>query len=563
MIIARSAFVRAAVLTALVAASAGAQQTLGRGEKPGPRFMVPLLRSTERGLSVDAADAIRERMMSDFRMRDLWIVPTSDISGALEQSGYPTNEALNATDTRSLAGVTRADEYVEGTVTKTATGYRIDATLKLVRPDVMVQPLPAIEAPKLDKAAERLSEEIARARKQIEPARKCMMQLTQRTYAVGLREAQAGIKAYAPATMPRLCILEIDNAQKAPPDSIISHAEALLGIDPYNRRALALVADAYHAVGKQDRYIATLLTLLEADSTNLRLVQTVVTSLAAAGQPEKARTLIDAAVRRNPTEAGLKVLQWRVHLAVRDFASAARIGEDVAANDSASADSTFVASLVGAHIAAGDTAGARRALTRGTARFPRNTRLLLMLAQLQRQQGDVAQSVATLDRVVGIDPNIDGVWLQLARGQVEINAPADSIFYSLRRAKAAGDSASIVAGVAVSVANSILRRGSAERSIDLVRQAISVASWADSTAESDNAKFVTGLAYVSLGQMLLPPTRESPTCEDTREAVRVLTQAAILVPRGGRPFPQQTAQAMQALQALAPYADRVQRSTCR
>src|SRR5688572_24478396 len=64
------------------------QQTLQRGQTPGPRFMVPVLSSSERGLGAQLADQIRERMGGDFMMRSLWIIPKTDIDNALEQSGY-------------------------------------------------------------------------------------------------------------------------------------------------------------------------------------------------------------------------------------------------------------------------------------------------------------------------------------------------------------------------------------------------------------------------------------------------------------------------------------------
>ncbi|MFN8667641.1 MAG: hypothetical protein U0164_10730, partial [Gemmatimonadaceae bacterium] len=68
------------------------QQTLQRGQTPGPRFMVPVLRSNERALGAQVADQLRERMGGDFMMRTLWIIPKSDIDNALEQSGYSKTE---------------------------------------------------------------------------------------------------------------------------------------------------------------------------------------------------------------------------------------------------------------------------------------------------------------------------------------------------------------------------------------------------------------------------------------------------------------------------------------
>ena len=44
-------------------------QTLQRGQTAGPRFMVPTFRSSERGLGLQAAEAVRERMGQDFQLK--------------------------------------------------------------------------------------------------------------------------------------------------------------------------------------------------------------------------------------------------------------------------------------------------------------------------------------------------------------------------------------------------------------------------------------------------------------------------------------------------------------
>ena len=78
-------------------------QTLQRGQTAGPRFMVPTFRSSERGLGLQAAEAVRERMGQDFQLKTLWIVPKSDIMTTLVNSGYSTTEALSSNDARALA----------------------------------------------------------------------------------------------------------------------------------------------------------------------------------------------------------------------------------------------------------------------------------------------------------------------------------------------------------------------------------------------------------------------------------------------------------------------------
>jgi hypothetical protein len=221
------------------------QQTLQRGQTPGPRFMVPVLRSSERNLGAQLADQLRERLGGDFMMRTLWIIPKSDIDNALEQSGYSKTEPLNSNDARQLANLIRAEEYVEGTITKTDAGYEFDGQLLLVRGEGMVQPLPKVAAAKTGDIAKAVSKSIEDARKPLDDIKKCTLNARQSKYSEAIADAQKGLKDYPNSVMSRVCILEIANAQKWGADSIIKYAEDVVRLHPQNRRALALVSDAY------------------------------------------------------------------------------------------------------------------------------------------------------------------------------------------------------------------------------------------------------------------------------------------------------------------------------
>jgi tetratricopeptide (TPR) repeat protein len=543
--------------------SLGAQQTLRRGETAGPRFMVPILRSTEPNLGVQAAEAIRDKMAGDIPLKNLWVIPKSDIVNTLEASGYSVRDALNANDTRALATLLRAEEFVEGTVSKTPTGFRIDANIQLVRGDGMVQPLPPVEAPKLDKAADKLSDEIQEARKQVEPAGKCMLMQRQQKYGEATKAAGEALKAYPRSTMARVCLLEIYNGQKLGADSIIKEAEEVLAIHPQNKRALALVADAYNEKHLDDKYIQALTTLLAADPTNIRLQQTVVNALGAAKKPELAKPIIDEAVKQNPGDPSLIRLQYQVYLALKDYKGAATVGEEMVKTDTAAADTAFFARLSGAYLLAGDTAKAAEAVARGVAKFPKNTNLVLTLAQLQRQSGQVQQSIETLHKLLAIDPKADGVWLQIARAQMDMNAPTDSILASLSHAKAAGDSLSTVGVYALGLGQNLYKKANASKAVPDYQEAIHVLAMADSLAPSPQAKFLMGATNLSMGNALLQEASKEKSCEMAKQAQAALTDAQIQLPEGGKFNPQAAQQALGQLTTLSEYPPKMIKAYCK
>jgi tetratricopeptide (TPR) repeat protein len=541
----------------------GAQQTLRRGETAGPRFMVPIFRSTEPNLGVQTAEAIRDKMSSDIPLKNLWVIPKSDIVNTLEASGYSVRDALNANDTKALATLLRAEEYVEGTVTKTPAGYRIDANIQLVRGDGMVQPLPSVEAPKLDKAADKLADAIEDARKQVEPAQKCMLMQRQQKYGEALKAAQEAIKDYPKSTMARVCVLEIYNSQKLGADSIIKEAEEVLAIHPNNRRALALAADAYNEKHLDDKYIQALTTLLAADPTNIRLQQTVVNALGAAKKPELAKPIIDEAVKQNPGDPSLIRLQYQVYLALKDYKGAAAVGEEMIKTDTAAADTSFFARLSGAYLLAGDTTKAAEAVARGVAKFPKNSGLVLTLAQLQRQRGQLQQSIETLKKALAIDPKTDGAWLQIARTQMDMNAPTDSIIYSLNQAKAAGDSASAVGTYALAVGQTLYKKGVASKQVADYQEAIRVLAFADSLAPRPEAKFLMGATNLSMGNALLQQASQEKSCDLAKQAQAALTDAQIQLPEGGKFNPQAAQQALGQLATLAEYPPKMIKAYCK
>jgi predicted Zn-dependent protease len=352
-------------------------------------------------------------------------------------------------------------------------------------------------------------------------------------------------------------------AQSLGADSTIRAAQAVTAIHPQNPRALALVADAYREKGMVNEYVATLMTLQAVDPTNLRIRRTVIEALVAAARTSDAKKLIDEAVQQMPGDPTLNELRWRVYLADKDYAGAARIGEEILATDTATASEAFFDRLTGVYLIIGDTSRAEATAARGVGRFPRNANLRVAHAQTLRMLGRSPQWAAQLDSATRLDPNIDRIWLQLARALLETNAPTDSVIYALRRAAAAGDSASAVGAYGVSVGNTLYRRAVASRKIDDFKIAIGVLSWADSLSSNDTAKFLVGVSHLNVAQLLLQPAEGSVTCAAAQEAATAVNEALILVPRGARAFPEPAAQAMRSLGVLSPAADQAKRTHCR
>ncbi|MBV6521492.1 MAG: Beta-barrel assembly-enhancing protease [Gemmatimonadaceae bacterium] len=544
----------------------GAQQQapLQRGQTPGPRFLVPILRSAEAGLGKEAGEMVRERMGDQFMLRTLWIIPKSDIENTLVASGYSQTEALNANDLKALAQLLRAEEYMDATVTKVASGYQADAYHLLVRGDGMVQPLPRLTGEKLNDIAKAAASEIEKSRKQLAGSASCMLNWRQNKFDEAAKDIERSLKDYPNSVFARVCALEIANTKKASPDSIIKLSEDILKIHPQNRRALTLVADAYNAAKMEDKYITTLTTLLAADPTNTRLQETVVNALGAAGKPEIAKPIIDEAVKQNPGDPSLIRLQWTVYRAMKDWRGAAQIGEELVKTDTAFADTTFWQRQIAAYVADSNTAKAFESASRAVAKFPQNTELLMTQGQLARQAGQGPVALEAFNKVIAIDPKHPGVNLQIAQIYSEQDK-TEEMLSALRAAVAAGDDAKIAGGMALTKGNALFKAFSqGSKSQADGDAALRVLAAADSISPSETAKFLMGATEVTISQTILTQdAAPNKNCDALKKAQVYLGNAQIHVPAGGRAFPDQAKQLMDGLGQLNAYAEQLGKAICK
>src|SRR6267143_104947 len=187
-------FAMVAVLTAAGASSAAAQS-----RATGERVMIPTLQSADKELGGQAAEAIRNQLQKQTNVRDLVVVPKADIVNSLINSGYSPTEALAPGDAKALATLVRAPQYVEGTVSKTPLGYKIDSRLIISRDMTRGQILPTAQSGKLEDAASQVAKSIQTARRQLAGEETCHNAVAQGQYQVGIAAARAAMAGSASA----------------------------------------------------------------------------------------------------------------------------------------------------------------------------------------------------------------------------------------------------------------------------------------------------------------------------------------------------------------------------
>lgn len=554
----RAAFALAAVCSAVFASDSSAQR---RPAEPPPKIMIGTFSSADKDLGIQAAEAIRSRITRDVDVKRLTVIPKADINTTLTASGYSTTEALAANDAKALANLLRADEYMEGTVSRTPTGVKIDARLILARDNSLQQPLPAAEAAKLDQAAQMVARSYTQAREQLASERSCYTLFREGKFAEAEAAARAGLAKYPNGTVVGVCLGNALQEQKKT-DSVLAVAERIRAVDPRNTSALRWAADIYQTRGDSERATQALTGLMAADPGNDRLVEQVVNQLAGSGKASMAVPIIMDAVKRNPGDPKTLRTAWLVLLAAKDFTQANQIGAELIQADTAAADADYYIRTAAAYDALNQSAQAAEVLGRGIVKYPRNASLLLIQANALSKSGQNAQALTAARRAISIDQKVEGGYTQLALIYGAMNQP-DSVISVIQLASNNGGDKSTLAKVALQQGNNAYKSGNASKNRAELQRAVRFLKLSDQLEASTNAKFLLGVSAFTIGQSAITDAQTSKNCVLARLAKESFATAQENVPAGLTDFAEAAKQVLTAIPQYTPAADEMVKRYCK
>jgi tetratricopeptide (TPR) repeat protein len=527
------------------------------------RVMVAVFRSAEKGLGVQAADAVRSRMTSDFPFKQVYVLPKQDLTATLEASGFPTTEALEPHDQKALASLLRADEYVTGSATKSESGVRLEAALVLARDNSLVQPLGVFEGKNFSEAAKAMAAELKEARKQLDAEKRCIAAARQQKWDEAIAAAKEGVAAYPKATLARICWANVLVSREASAAEKLAVAQEITKIDPKSKPGLEILADAYQAAGQSDSVVVTLTRLLATDPKNPRLQKTVVEALAQVANPAAARPVVDEAVQANPGDSELLRLRWIILLATKDYAAAHAQGKELIALDTSFADTTYFIRTSRAYQADSQYQKAAETAAQGLAKFPNQPSLVYDQIVSLRSAGQNQQALEALDKAVANKvPVENGTLIRI----LTLKDLGQDIVPAIKDAIAAGDTSSLLRGQLLGAAQEASRKAGASKSEDDFKVAVDQLKYAESVATPDikaQAQFLLGATYVQYGYAKVQAAAAAKDCAGAKAAKDMFVEAQILLPRGGSFSPDVTRQLMGQVAQLDPYADQVIKAFCK
>jgi tetratricopeptide (TPR) repeat protein len=553
-----------ALMAGATSTSTAQQSPLRPGQSPGPRFVMSALQGLGDGprLGFQVANAVRERIASDYDMRALWVVPESTITEYLIKAGYPAEQTLSSAETRQLASDFRAEEVLKGIVRKTPTGYQVQAAWSLSGRDDMVQPLPAVEATKISDVAKLVAREFQAARKQVESVQRCVNLARARNYAGALAEAHKAIEAYPQSVLGRVCIANIYDQQKLGPDSMLRISSEILSIHPENARALAFAADAYQTKGLIDDQIRMLTRLVVAEPSNRHARLALVNRLASLKDWDAAGPLIDSTVQLFPTDVEAVTTQWRIQLATKQWRRALDTGRRLVSLDTSLATHDLYIRMIGAAEGAQDLPLALDLATEAVGRFPTDDELVVLRVQYLRRNGQLRQALAVVNSLVARNPRVPNAWVQKALVEADLGLGPDTLLATLTRGLENGEVRTSVAQFARSLGQAASKDTVAANRLSSPRAAIRFFRLADSAQATDTTALLLGNEDVTLARNLATEPPAAKRCELAKELTDVTADAQIVLPRAGRGFGDTVATLLRLADQLGTYGAQLMKATC-
>lgn len=526
------------------------------------RVMVAVFRSGDKGLGVQAADAVRSRMTSEFPFKQVYVLPKQDITATLEASGFPVTEALEPHDQKALATLLRADEYVTGVVTKSPEGVSVEANLVLARDNALVQPLGTYTAKNVGEASSLIAKELKEARKQLEFEQKCTNTGRQGQFDAAIAAAKEGVAAYPKATLARICWVNVLISQKAGAAQRLEVAKEITAVDPKSRPGLAVMAQAYKELDQRDSAVVTLTKLLATDPKNPRLQKDVVDELMTAN-PKVARPVIDQAVEANPGDPDLLRTRWIILLSQGDFKAAFAQGEELVKLDTSFADTTYFIRTARAYTTDSQPKLGAEFAAKGLAKFPNQPSLVYEQIISLQKSGQLQLALEALDKAEGAKVAVDN---SAALRVTLLKDLGKDVLPAIKSAIAAGDTTQNIRVLALQAGNDAYRKAAASKTMEDFAVAVDVLKYADSVVPANlkpQAQFLLGATYTSFGAIKLKAAQDGKTCAPAKEAKDMFVEAQILLPRGGSFSPDAMRQLMGQVMQYDPYADQIIKAFCK
>jgi tetratricopeptide (TPR) repeat protein len=501
-------------------------------------------------------DLVRDAVAKLVDKRATLVIDDYDIRDKMFRAGFNPDTTYTEEEIFAIGRVLRADEYVEGLITRDKDKWRLSGTLVLMRDKRMRQPIPAVASASLEDAAAAMGKNINAALGQLVYQRRCENALRDGKGAQGVAYAREAIAQYPNALLARICLgwgLRQTGASDA---DILKVADEVLAMDPRSFHGLESAALSLDSLHRRDAAADMWLRLAETDTTNLELAHRAINSMMFGGSAKRAEPFVLKVADTYRDNLSFVQQKWRVTFETKNWPKALEAGEAMLARDSvARRDSTFWLRLATVYRASGKPFKAIETLASAVSNFPKDARLYSLYTQYVKQEADtvlprglqlfpqsadlqalnakelrtrgkLAEAVEASKKAMELDSTMSQGELMVAQLEYELGRP-DSSLSALRRALGKGEDSSVVAQFALSKGNTLYRAANGTHQSNDFALALRFLALSDSVKPTTQSTFLIGATALGLAQAALT---EAPKLTDKTEQCRLAKLSAEMVP---------------------------------
>jgi tetratricopeptide (TPR) repeat protein len=461
-----------------------------------------------------------------------------------------------------LARRMRADEVIVGTVISPPNGrgtVEVRAELRVTRDWRLRQPLPLVRAANPAAAGDTLAREIARARTQLTPHRRCENAARGVNFAAAVRHGEEGVLAYPRSVLARTCLLMALRFVNASADSVVRVAEDILAVDTVNIVAAVIRAAGLTSLERPAPAALAWARVLELRPDSLDLALTGVETMMRLQKPQLALEWTRKLIAIHAGELRLRRLLFRANIALSQWKDAAALGDSLdVADQEFRDDSTYATRHIEALRLIGDTLAAlsksarvvrqhpgdlvlylqyvklingeaATALPRGLALFPEASELRVLQARAAVSGGRRREAIDALGAAVSSDPTLVNGFLQMAELWFEEGQP-DSALAAIGRVPR-GTSNDLLRAYAISRGRQTIRTANDSTPSEW-RRAISLFSLADTLDSQDDTRSLIAASTLQLARSELLAAIRTKTCPESQRSDQALLVTAAVLERG-------------------------------
>ena len=503
-----------------------------------------------------AGDAVRGHIQKLVDKRATEVIDDYEIRDRMFRAGFNPDSTYTVDMIYSIGRSLRADEYIEGLVERDAKGFRLSATLVLMRDKKLREPLPSTTGATLEEAAIAMAKNLNAALVETVYLRRCENSLRELKGAQAIASSREALAQYPRAVLARVCLAWGLRQTGAPASEVLAIAEQALATDPTSFHAIESAAISLDSLRRRDAAADMWLRLAATDTTNLDLAHRVINALVAGGNSKRAEPFILKLTDSDRENLALNQQKWRVTFETKNYPRALEAGEVMVKRDSlARGDSTFWLRLATVYRNTGKPFKAIETLAYAVHTFPRDPRLYSLYtqyvkteadtvlprglelfpksAELQalnarelRTRGKLAESLEASKMAIALDSTMSQGELMVAQLEIELGRP-DSALSALRRGLTRGEDSSIVAQFALAKGNTLYRAANGTRSSTDFGLALRFLAFSDSIRPSTQSTFLMGATALGLAQAALT---EAPKLSDKVESCRLAKLGESMVP---------------------------------